>query len=105
MKDRRKFSRKRTDLDVVIGHPALGQIIGHIRDMSEEGVFLDVKQSVRFKCGQIVGAKIIGDTGIGVLPLLSMEVVRVEISGIALKFVELSEDATRPLSADLYVDD
>ena len=104
MKDRRKYPRKKVKLDVVIRHPALGQVIGHIRDMSEGGVFLDVNRSVLFERGQIVGAKIIGDSGIDLAPLLSMEVVRVELSGIALKFVEVSEEITQPLSVDQYAE-
>ncbi|WP_432474624.1 hypothetical protein [Amphritea sp. HPY] len=92
MKDRRKLPRKLVKLCIVIRHPTLGQIVGHARNMSESGVFLDVYQPGVFECGQIVGANIIDCGGIDIDPLLSMEVVRVELSGIALKFVEVSEE-------------
>lgn len=96
MKDRRKLPRKKVKLSIVIRHPALGQILGHVRNMSESGVFLEVYRPGVFECGQVVGANIIDCGGIGLDPLLSMEVVRVELSGIALQFVEVSEEIVLP---------
>ena len=81
---------------MVIRHPVLGQIIGHVINMSESGVFIDVYRPDVFECGQVVGANIIDCAGIDIDPLLSMEVVRIELSGIALKFVEVSEEIVLP---------
>ncbi|MEH6576922.1 MAG: PilZ domain-containing protein [Amphritea sp.] len=104
MKDKRKSPRIKTKFRVVISHPALGQIVGHILDMSESGVYLDVSQSMLFKCGQVVGARIVGDSNVDMDPLLSMEVVRVELSGIALKFVEVSNEVAEPFLVDQNIE-
>ena len=100
MKDKRKSPRIKTKFHVMICHPTFGQIVGHIKDMSESGVFLDVNQSMLFKCGQVVGARIVGVSNVDMDPLLSMEVVRVELSCIALKFVEVSEEVAQPFLVD-----
>jgi hypothetical protein len=99
MNDKRNSLRKKSQLKVLISHPGQGRVVGRIRDMSDRGVFLDVYQSVLFECGQIVGARIIGDSGIDMNPMLSMEIVRVELNGIALKFVEVSEGIADPCIA------
>ena len=103
MNEKRKFHRKNIKLSVVINHPAFGQVIGHVRNMSEGGIFLDVYRSNLFECGQIMGVHILGDSGIDIAPL-SMKVVRADLSGISLKFVEVSEEITQPLDADQYAE-
>lgn len=91
MINRRKLPRKKAAYKVMINHPEYGQVVGCMRDMSKDGILIEVDPSKLFVCGQIFGVHITGISDANIDPLLSMEVVQVELSGIALKFVEAIE--------------
>lgn len=86
-KDDNKRHDQRTPMKVQVrvSHPSIGVIIVPTRDISDGGIFLltediDVPPIGTIVEGQVQGMEIEG-------PILKLEIVRMEPSGIGLKFV------------------
>lgn len=78
---------QRTPLKVLVkvSHPSIGDIVVPTRDISDGGIFLltediDVPPVGTIMEGQVQGMEVEG-------PVLKLEIVRMEPSGIGLKFV------------------
>ena len=66
-------------------HPLIGEVLVFTRDISDSGIFLLTENIDMPPVGSIVKAQV---QGMGeVAPILTMEIVRLEPSGIGLKFV------------------
>ena len=83
--DQRHDHRTPLKVQVRVSHPSIGDIIVPTRDISDGGIFLlteniDVPPIGTIVEGQIQGMEVEG-------PILKLEIVRMEPSGIGLKFV------------------
>lgn len=70
---------------VKVSHPSIGEIVVNTRDISDGGVFLITEDIEMPPVGTIVTGQVQGL--VGDAPILKMEIVRVEPSGVGLRFV------------------
>ena len=106
MKERRQHSRHTPSYTIKLSHPTLGTVAGTVNNMSESGVFITTNSATGFSLQEWIEASITGTGWDQTLPSLTMEVVRVEPNGLALKFVEYHTDIcqgslTQPLATNL----
>ena len=88
MKDRRQHPRHTPGYTIKLSHPILGAVAGTVNNMSESGVFITTNAATYFSLQEWIEASITGADWDKALPSLTMEVVRIESNGLALKFVE-----------------
>ena len=86
MNERRTSIRQMIQLNVVMYHDEIGQIMGRIRDISTGGMFVDIldKSVLRRKLSNEL--LIVQPSNMDVL--FNMQCVRVEENFISLKFME-----------------
>ena len=83
--DKRHDHRTPLKVQVRVSHPSIGDIVVPTRDISDGGIFLlteniDVPPIGTIVEGQVQDMEVEG-------PILKLEIVRMEPSGIGLKFV------------------
>ncbi len=83
--DQRKHIRTSLQCKIKISHPAVGEKIVKTRDVSDGGVFVVLDPDQIPPIGSIVTGQVQGLMDDA--PILEMEVVRVEPSGIGLRFL------------------
>ncbi len=88
MRERRIQTRVQVDHSVDLFHPSFGRVSGEVINMSIGGIFLMLESPIDCVTFQQVDAKIRGEGWDESMPAVAMEVIRLEGSGIALRFVE-----------------
>ena len=88
--DKRKHIRTSLQCKIKITHAAVGEKIVKTRDVSDGGVFVVLDPDQIPPIGTIVTGQVQGLMDDA--PILEMEVVRVEPSGIGLRFVHQEND-------------
>ena len=83
--DLRHDHRTPMKCQVKVSHPSIGEVVVQTRDISDGGIFLltehiEVPHIGTIVEGQVQGMEIEG-------PILKLEIVRMEPTGIGLKFV------------------
>lgn len=91
MHEKRQHIRTAVSIKVRVWHDSVGSVVYTTRDVSDGGVFLITGGSPIPTVGTVVQGQVQGP--VEDLPVVSMEVVRVEPTGIGLRFVQTSEDA------------
>lgn len=86
MSDQRRHVRTPLSCMIKIKHDSIGELIVKTRDISDGGVFVILEPEHVPAIGSIVTGQVQGLMGDA--PELTMEVVRVEPTGVGLRFVE-----------------
>ncbi|MDX1268865.1 MAG: PilZ domain-containing protein [Oceanisphaera sp.] len=86
MEDRRSHPRRKTSCRICLSNEHFGPVNGNIRDMSENGVFVEAVTISDFSLGMLLEATVLEPDWDQTLPPLMMKVVRIETDGIALEF-------------------
>ncbi|WP_027857323.1 PilZ domain-containing protein [Marinobacterium jannaschii] len=89
MEERRLHPRFIPAYHILLWNHHFGRLSGKVLNMSDSGVFVHQITASDFSTGMLLEAEIIGSSWDNSLPSLTMRVIRVESSGIALEFVEL----------------
>ncbi|MFT6266041.1 MAG: hypothetical protein ACJAWS_002195 [Oleiphilaceae bacterium] len=85
MSDTRNDLRTPMKCQVKVSHDSIGDILVNTRDISDGGVFLLTEAFNMPPVGTIVQGQV---QGMGmVAPILKMQIIRIEPSGIGLKFI------------------
>lgn len=87
MQNNRKSIRTPIRLKLRVVHPELGEHILQSRDVSDTGVFLIDENHILSKPGLILEGQVLDAPGSEKAPTVKMEVVRIEDSGIGLRFI------------------
>ncbi|MDX1267489.1 MAG: PilZ domain-containing protein [Oceanisphaera sp.] len=87
MEDRRYHPRRKMNCSICLSNEHFGPIKGNIRNMSENGVLVEVATSSDFSPGMLFEAKVLDPDWDQTLPPLMMKVVRVDKDDIALEFI------------------
>lgn len=87
MHNSRQSIRTPIGLSLKVKHPELGEHTLLSRNVSDTGVFLFDKEHAVSKPGLILEVRVQGAPGAEDAPTVKMEVVRVEESGIGLRFI------------------
>lgn len=82
----RRFVRTRLRAEVKMLHPRVGEIYLHTRDISDGGAYVQ-GEGVDAAPGEMVQVQLQGLPG-EPAPVVTMRVVRVDKSGLALQFVD-----------------
>lgn len=85
MSDKRKYPRTPMKCQVKVIHPDIGEKIINTRDISDGGIFLITDVVDMPPIGSIVQGQVQGLGGEG--PILKLEIVRTESTGLGLKFI------------------
>ncbi len=88
-KDKRRHIRTALACRIKIVHESLGEIVVKTRDISDGGVFVVLEPDQVPAIGTHVTGQVQGLMDDA--PILDMEVVRVEPSGVGLRFVNLED--------------
>lgn len=88
-KDKRRHIRTPLACRIKITHEGIGEVIVKTRDISDGGVFVVLDPDQVPPVGSHVTGQVQGLMDDA--PILEMEVVRVEPSGVGLRFVSLDE--------------
>jgi len=88
-KDKRRHIRTQLACRIKITHQEMGEIIVKTRDISDGGVFVVLEPDQVPPVGSHVTGQVQGLMDDA--PILEMEVVRVEPSGVGLRFVNLDD--------------
>lgn len=103
-RDRRNHRRVQTHYRIRLRHPRFGMLVGCVENMSEGGVFVSRIPRADFRLDMEVEAQIIGECWDLELPPLTMRVVRIGRTGVAMVFtgasVYLSESNITTASCD-----
>ncbi len=67
-------------------HRSLGAMEAETKDISDHGVYLMFDQSPRPAIGDVVKAQVL-DLPFGEAPLLQLQVVRTDVTGLGLRFL------------------
>lgn len=86
MSDQRRHTRTPLSCRIKITHESVGELIVKTRDISDGGVFVILEPEQVPEIGTIVTGQVQGL--VGDAPILTMEVVRVEPTGVGLRFVD-----------------
>lgn len=86
MSDQRRHVRTPLSCRIKIAHESIGEMTVKTRDISDGGVFVILEPDQVPAIGTIVTGQV--QDLIGDAPVLTMEVVRVEPSGVGLRFVD-----------------
>jgi len=85
MSDTRNDPRTPMKCQVKVSHDSIGDILVNTRDISDGGIFLLTEDINMPPVGTVVQGQV---QGMGmVAPILKMQIVRIEPSGIGLKFI------------------
>ena len=87
LKENRRHRRVSLKCRVEINHPLLGKHVVEMKDFSDSGIFLYMEADKFPPLGTIVKGQVLGMQG-DEAPVVDMEVVRIEKSGIGLRFVD-----------------
>ncbi|MFB9846774.1 PilZ domain-containing protein [Oceanisphaera arctica] len=87
MEDRRSHPRRKTVCKICLSNKHFGPVKGNIRNLSENGVFVEAVTTSDFSTGMLFAATVLDPDWDQTLPPLMMKVVRVETDGIALEFI------------------
>lgn len=85
-KEQRQHERTPLRTQIRICHPSFGELMVQTRDISHGGVFLLTSDLSMPPLGTIIEGQVQDDYG--ERPVVQMEIVRVEPSGIGLKFID-----------------
>ncbi len=86
MHEKRQHLRTAVSIKVRVWHDSIGSVIFTTRDVSDGGVFLITSGDPIPPVGTVVQGQVQGP--VDDLPVVTMEVVRLEPTGIGLRFVE-----------------
>lgn len=86
MHDKRQYIRTAVNIKVRVWHETIGTVMLTTRDVSDGGVFLITEGAPIPPVGTMVEGQVQGP--VDDLPVVRMEVVRVEPTGIGLRFVQ-----------------
>lgn len=86
MHEKRQYIRTAVNIKVRIWHESIGSVVLSTRDVSDGGVFLVAEGSVIPPVGTVVEGQVQGP--VDDLPVVKMEVVRLEPTGMGLRFVQ-----------------
>lgn len=86
MSDLRRHVRTLLSCKIKITHDSVGELIVKTRDISDGGVFVVLDSQQIPAIGSIVTGQVQGLPGEA--PILKMEVVRVEPTGVGLRFID-----------------
>jgi len=89
MQNKRQHVRTAVSIKVRIWHDSIGSVVLATRDVSDGGVFLVTEGTEIPPVGTILEGQVQGP--VDDLPIVRMEVVRVESRGIGLRFVTESD--------------
>lgn len=87
MSDQRRHVRTPLSCRIKIMHESVGELTVKTRDISDGGVFVVLEPEHVPPIGTVVTGQVQGL--VGDAPVLTMEVVRVEPTGVGLRFVDL----------------
>jgi hypothetical protein len=87
MENKRKHPRHPVTVDIKIAHPDFGEKTVKTRNISDGGLFIVIEPTEMPAVGEVVKGQVQGAAVD--LPILDMEIVRVEEDGLGLKFVEV----------------
>lgn len=85
MSDKRKHIRTPVSIKVRIWNETIGSVVLSTRDVSDGGVFLITEGAPIPPVGTVVEGQVQGP--VEDLPVVKMEIVRVEPTGVGLRFV------------------
>lgn len=85
MSDKRRYIRTPVSIKVRVWHDAIGSVVLTTRDVSDGGVFLITEGAPIPPVGTVVEGQVQGP--VEDLPIVKMEIVRVEPTGVGLRFV------------------
>ncbi len=85
MKEKRQFPRTSVTIEVRVWHESFGEMVVKTRDVSQGGVFLVTGAAAMPPVGTVLEGQVLGREGD--LPVVKMEIVRMEPSGVGLRFV------------------
>ncbi len=86
MEDLREHIRMAMVCRIKILHKELGEMLVQTRDISDGGVFVVLDQDLRLPIGDVVQGQVQGLAQDA--PILEMKVVRLEPTGVGLKFIQ-----------------
>lgn len=87
LKENRRHRRVSLKCQVEINHPIIGKHVVEMKDFSDSGIFLYMEPDKFPPVGTLIKGQVIGMQGDDA-PVVEMEVVRIEKSGIGLRFVD-----------------
>lgn len=85
--ERRQRQRVMLECDVQLSHPQFGEFLVKAKDMSDQGLFLQLDSKPFPSVGTVLAGKVLGLSG-EPAPTINMEVVRHEKNGIGLRLIE-----------------
>lgn len=93
MRDRRKFIRKRVISTVTISHSVFGEVEGHSRDISDNGIFVLAQELPELPKGAHINLQLMDSSNPHVY--FNTRVVRLNESGVGLAIVDYEIDGER----------
>lgn len=93
MIERRKYRRIAVDFWASLTHPLLGTVTCEIENMSRSGILLKPDEELHFFVMMELDVRIYGDGWDSTMPALPVQVVRVRGGKIALRLLDVMEDA------------
>jgi len=88
MNNRRKHSRISATINILIKHSSIGEKHIKTKDISDGGLFLLIEPEVMPPIGEVIVGQVID---IPDAPIVDMEIVRVELDGIGLRYLDTKE--------------
>lgn len=88
MIDKRRHSRIPATISILVEHDDIGKKLIKTKDISDGGLFLLVEPQAMPDIGQVVVGQV---QDIPDAPIVDMEIVRVELDGIALRYINTHE--------------
>ncbi len=93
MAERRHYRRITVDYWASLTHPLLGTVTCEIQNMSRSGLLLKPNEELPFFVMMELDVRIYGEGWDGTMPSLPVQVVRANQQEIALRFMDIMEDA------------
>lgn len=81
------MSNNKNSLRIKIQHPSIGECLGQTRNLSSKGVYVTHPSLSCLTTGEVVYGQVQGLSAVA--PRIRMEVVRVDLDGIGLRFIDL----------------
>ena len=86
MKNRREHERHPLCVDVKVSHSDIGEKIVKTKNISDSGLFIIVEPTEMPPVGEKVQGQVQNHQQD--MPMVKMEIVRVDVDGLGLKFIE-----------------
>lgn len=90
--NKRRYPRTRLRAEVKLKHPEVGELSSHTRDISEGGAFVVTENLLTPRIDDIIEVQVQGLPG-EPAPVVPMRVVRIDSDGVALAFLQNSEES------------